>query len=483
MEYYMKKMIPLFSFIYLMISVVSCGEEVLTKTTQDENYSAPDVNTFSAMTCSESHFDKPPVDILYIVDNSGSTLTANFNALKESIRNTLQTISFDFDYHIYIAPLIPLPGENLSTYPLLYSNLNSFDSITNLNVHNDLNSVPVFQQVTGNNAEAGVQRSIDIINANRSNKIFRNNSHLVITLVSTEDDDSLYDVAQGVGRFLSDTKFTQAKNALLSFSKKYNQATGGITNPMNAESLRFFTIVPQTSCGTFTKAIAYRKMSQHIYTYMNYTDDSKMNTYDICSQDYAGLYNSINNSIKKVLIGHSYDFWKVSSASEADIQTDDIKVYKILSDGTRKQLSASNTNGFQYVGHRSNQNTRYAPDSGEPQTGLMVQLFGEARVNYPECIVAETRSPTEHYGYIALAVEPELSSLTLHVRGEEVSQNATNGWTYLGYREVLNIKVPGPTGTPTTPALNKTGYFIQLHGNAILGNGDQVNVYYKPASR
>ena len=37
-------------------------------------------------------------------------------------------------------------------------------------------------------------------------------------------------------------------------------------------------------------------------------------------------------------------------------------------------------------------------DPGEPQTGLMIKLNGSARLEYPECVIAKTRTPTEYFG-------------------------------------------------------------------------------------
>ena len=50
------------------------------------------------------------------------------------------------------------------------------------------------------------------------------------------------------------------------------------------------------------------------------------------------------------------------------------------------------------------------------------------------------------------------------------------------FLETQNTKVPGPTGAAVIPALNRSGYFLQLNGEAVYTNGETVEVFYKPAS-
>ena len=83
---------------------------------------------------------------------------------------------------------------------------------------------------------------------------------------------------------------------------------------------------------------------------------------------------------------------------------------------------------------------------------------------------------------MALPRGPDLTTIVVEVDGKKVDQSGQNGWTYIGYRDTQNIKVPGPTNASVTPALNKTGYMLQLHGTAIFTNGQTVKVFYKPKS-
>lgn len=487
----MKKLL---SFVIMLMFLVSCGEEILTQGTQSTSFSADDLQAFELNTCSQMHFEKPPVDVLFVVDNSGSSLLPSFQQIKTQIANTVSTLSNEFDYHIYVAPLMPKAGDSLSQYPIVAYDQSGFPTQA-LNFV-QMSSLQMFEDASGNNVEYGFQRVQDLINGNRTNGIFRDNSNLVVVMISNGDDTQAVTTING-NIVVDPSVYAGVKTNLLKYTAKYAQ-NNYVPNAMNAESFRFISLVAHSNCTTgWKRGGQYISMSNDIYDYMNYVDNnSAKDTMDLCSGNYASLFNSINNSIHAVVVGHKYDHWKISSASASSIQENDITVTRIKEDGTKVVIPTGAANGFEYLGYKSNQNTRYAvmkdidddgileeiPSPGEPATGLMIKLNGSARLQYPECIIAKTRTPTEYFGFIALPREPQVSTITVSKDGQSYSQNTTNGWSYVGWHDVKNIKVPGPTNAPITPVLNKSGYFIQLHGDAILTNGDDISVHYKPAS-
>lgn len=474
--------------------ITSCGEEILTQGTQSESFNAQNRETFELNTCSQMHFEKPPVDVLFVVDNSGSSLLPSFQQIKQQIANTVYTLSSDFDYHIYVAPLMPKPGDSISQYPIVAADQASFPTQA-LNFV-QMSSLQMFESASGNNVEYGFQRALDLINGNRSNGIFRNNSNLIVVMISNGDDTQAVTTIGG-NIVVDPTVYNTIKNNFEKLTYKYAE-NNFVSNAMNLESLRFISLVAHSSCQTgWKRGSQYISLSKDLYDYGDYSDNNfAKDTVDLCSGNYANLFSAVNSSIQAVVVGHKYDHWKISSASEAQIQSDEITVTKINSDGTRSTIQTGASNGFEYVGHKSNFNTRYAimkdlnddgipeeiPSPGEPATGLMIKLNGSARLTYPECIVAKTKTPTEYFGFAALPREPQVSSITVTKNGQNYPQNTTNGWSYIGWHDVKNVKVPGPTNAAVTPALNKTGYFIQLHGELVLTNGDEIKILYKPAS-
>lgn len=479
----MKKMMYVFlSSIFLL----SCGEELATQVNKPEVFRAQDIETFSYDTCASAHLVKPKVDILYIVDNSGSTLMSSFEAIKSQIVASVSNISNDFNYRAYVAPLNSIGNDQneIKSYPVMANYPYEAPALTAVGLiqPSSLNASSFFSGATGNNVEYGFSRAYNVVQANRSNGIFRNQSNLIIVMISNGDDNEAM-MTIGGNQVRDQNVFNAKKNQLLSFSKQYSDSHS-VASPLQAQSLRFLSLVAHSNCNGFKAGANYKQMSSDIYTYMQYNDDnSYKNSYNLCGSNYAQVFASVNKSIQAQINGHKYDHAKISNQSEQSIQSDDITVYKI-SNGVKTVIPESATNGFEYLGYQSGINTRYAtqytdPDPGEPVTGLVVKLNGSARFEYPECVIAKTRTPTEYFGYIGLAQDPDLATVVVKVNGQTIPKNNTNGWSYHGYHEVLNIKVPGPTSAPITPAKNESGYFLKLNGSSIITNGDQVNVNYK----
>ena len=146
-------------------------------------------------------------------------------------------------------------------------------------------------------------------------------------------------------------------------------------------------------------------------------------------------------------------------------------------------------------------NTRYEPTVGEPFTGYVVELHGEARVKYPECMSVRTQTVQEWYGYVHMQSKPVESSIQLKINGlpitncgstNNVCPTSCNGYFLRKasgqpqYENNRNLRITGPQGssvnyTPVTPGIVKSGYFLQMCGNAIYSNGASVEVIYDPS--
>lgn len=477
----MKNLINIIALIILG-TLVSCSEPAtLTQQTLPSTYKAVDIATFEQKTCAGMKFEKPPVDILYIIDNSGSTLSSKFQSIKSEIQKTISTISSEFDYHIYFAPLHSVGNESLQSYPLILSNPASMPSLASVNVTSPSN-LQMFSQPGGNNVEHGFTRALNIVNGNTANGIFRKNANTIIVMISNGDDTEAQ-IRIGGNQVFDESKFTSIKNNFLKLTKKYASATP-VANALNSENLRFISLVPHSSCSSgWTQANNYKRMSKEVYEYQSHTDDNtNKDSRDLCSGNYAQMFSAVNSSIRQTVIGYTYDHWVISKSQASSIQTDDITVTRVKSDGTLQIIPADSVNGFEYLGYKSNLNTRVLPSVGEPQTGLMVKLNGSARIVHPDCLIAKTRTPTEYFGYLALPREPDVSTIKIEIDGKDYPQSSTNGWGYIGHRDTQNIKVPGPTNASVTPEVTKSGYIIKLFGDAIFTNGQTINIYYKPKS-
>jgi hypothetical protein len=124
---------------------------------------------------------------------------------------------------------------------------------------------------------------------------------------------------------------------------------------------------------------------------------------------------------------------------------------------------------------------------GEFTNAHLLELYGNARVNYPECLVITSQSPTFYYGYITLSSKPLLSSVRVRINSVEVPQSTTNGWEYIGFQSNINLKIQGP-GNPSSPytealpAESRSNvHVLRLNGSAIYSSGSQVFVDFDPS--
>ncbi len=487
--------------VLLSLMFTSCSEEKFTIQGQSSSFSTQATTSYSLGSCSNHHTVRPMVDILYVVDNSSSSFSIP-HTLKEELKNTIATLSSDFDYHVYIAPLIPISGEGPSSYRLLLNNPDSVtsDARNNLLVSGGVDNISLgdfFQSASGGSTEYGFKRVKQLIDGNRSNLIFRKHANIMAVMISTEDDEEGldqydYNGSTVVTPFSDNGVYNSYVSYFKRYTAKYYSSSNSVpSNALMASQFRFLSVVPHTTCQSgFRKSDRYKKMSSDLHFY-NGGSSSYVDSYNLCSGEYAQLFANINSTIQQILVEYQYNHVQISTAGPASIQEDDITVYKVLSDGSQLNIPASSSNGFEYLGYvttpietRSFPNDPNVANDAEPKSGHMIRLNGTATFKYPECVIAKTRTPTEYFGYIAIDRKPEISTVQVFINGQEIPQSSSNGWTSYSnnqYQEVLNIKVPGPTNAAVTPTQEVSGYILQLHGTAIYTNGDSVVVHYDPA--
>ena len=459
-------MLPL---LLLMALLGACSKEEFAGSPKSDSFTADAVRVFQNQTCANHTLVKPPVDVLYVVDNSPSAIFLGAT-VKEQIRQTVQAISSEFDYHILVAPLLATSTVGENSFPML-TNVPGNVSYNNIVSPEGLNVSTFFAGTTGANAENGFDRAVQVIGNYRggSKPVFRNGAHTIVILVSNGDDNTVISQFNGQRSFNSTI-----------FSQKVNNFRNLKTN-MNAQQFRFFSVVGHTACQSgWDEGYAYKQMSQVLYQDSAASDqgsDATPDSYNLCTGEAASMYSGVNNSIRQELIDHRYNFWPVTNSTDTNINTNDIQVFKVVN-GSTISIPQAVMNGWQLVpGGVQTRNTRYAPTAGEPATGILISLNGSAEVVYPECMVIRTSTPIEEYQYVVLPTQPIESSIVIRVRGQQISQGAPNGWTYEGFRTNQDIKVPGTSNVPTL----KTGYFVRLNGSSKYVSGDTIESFYAPA--
>lgn len=494
----MKKSLFLINFLLLM----SCTKQEFAATKTPQTSAINPLATTSTQLCSQKTLISPKVDVLFLWDNSSSALFINA-ASKSSFNQLIASVSEKFDYHILSAPLITTNLASLTEASLVVKDVTSVTGTASAIVRSkdqaasSLNFTPA-----QGSYEPGVDRATSLIEANRVNGIFRNDAYTIIVVMSNGDDTSC-EIESGYTSGCASADWTSRMQTKIDKLLCLRGNATGVTCPagitsLNSTMMRFINIAPLTSCSSGLGKIneRYRKVAKSIYEapYSNGwpTANDNLNpftsgptqypdNYNICSIDFAHIFDGVNTAIKQTLIKHTYEFWPVAGTNDS-LDPDTIKVTR--DDGkalTNRTGESTPADGFSFIGAQTNHYTRSLPTQGETFTGQMIQLFGTADndlIVYPHCLTVTYDAVKAQYGYIYLKYgEPNVPSIEVKINGAVVPQDTTNGWEYIPGIQFTssldpNLKIVDfPPGTTS-------GYFIRLNGTYKFKNtaGAAVNV-------
>ena len=473
--------------LFCLLTILSCGKEEFIANKSLEILEVPPTFTSSLESCANHTLIRPPVDLLFIWDDTSSQYFVN-EQTKAALRNTISLVSDRFDYHIFIAPL---SGDVTQPRFLVTRNTEGLSSSAlnlRVNVDQAVEGISQFSTSTVSN-EIGLFTSHLELTNNSANGIFRRNAHTMVILMSNGNDqryssNGLYDPIS------TNTYISNMQN-------NFNDLRASL-NPL---SLRFISLVPHQSCIAGWKiGSTYRDFSKLIH---EQTFDCANNpaadfecsratpdSHDICGLGFNHLFDAVNNSISDTVIKHRYNFWPISFQREPLLfNPETIKVYKSngeqlleLPDGVVDQT------GWHYIGYKTNHPTSYEPVVGENVSAHMISLHRDAKVSYPECLIVSYDSPTYFYGYIALNSRPFENSIIVKINGQTIPKDPIDGWSILGVVPSQNLRVMGDNhpasplneAYPAEVARNK--FILKLSPNYIYQSGDNVEVKYDPAT-
>ncbi len=498
----------------------SCGKEVFDPIANKDTAVSNAVTKVTISSCSSYTQIKPKVDFLFLWDNSTSTTFIN-SKTKEALNNVIYSISDRFDYHIMLAPLIVRDSDPINFEAKIITE--SPDGLNNsalaMKIDASLAAQSLNFSYSSGSKEEGIDRSIDLIKANINNGVFRANSYTYVVLMSNQDDSS-WAVDFPPSPNDQQNYLRDKTKEFLCLRGNYNPQTGSCSGAnLNALEMRFMSITAFQDGGScpgvssWDKGDTYQKFSKAVYQepyFVNNKNESRQSdqnlradgmydSYDICSQsDFSKIFEGINSSIRDTILRHKYNYWPVAKQGDPPIDPENIRVFK---DGEEIQRLTNpipmNASGFVYNNSVQNVFTRFEPTPGEAFEGYLIRLYGDAVVTYPECLRVQTQTPKEYFGYVNLQTKPVESSIKLEINGQSVAKSATNGWELVKsggqpqYFPSKNIKIRGPgqfcpsnssTYCEDTPAVNKSGYFLKLNGNAIYSNGATIEVIYDPSA-
>ncbi len=453
-------------------ALTGCGNEQFGTGGQSANDSVPSVSAFSAQSCSSYTLIKPKVDVVYVVDNSASSYYLASD-IKNALRNTVDTLSSDFDYRVIGTPLIETANGN-----------NDYQVLTN---STDLAGLPgaprriqgsgdftFFSNPGGGGYERGINRVNSFVSAQKSSGLIRSNAHTIIVLISNGRDADIE--AQG----------PYGNGETIYNASAFASALNTLRNQKNASyQLRFNSVTAHTSCksGWFSSQKSYVQMSKEVYSTSGATDqdgDSSPDAYDLCGSGFSSIFASVNNSIKQVLIAHGYRYWPITFAENNEsVDINEIQVTKVASNGSKTQLVKGTDWTYQDNVTPMVINTRETPTAGEPITGRHFVRFNDLLM-YPDCVLVTSVSRKEYFDWVVLPKKP-LLPVTVKVNGVEIPQSAMST-SQVSTSQTLNIKAPYPAAADENPPVMRTGFMIQItNPQYYYKSGDNVETLYTPA--
>lgn len=470
-----------FLSLILLLALAGCGSEQFGTTPQSTSSQSNPLQVYQQSSCSGHTLIKPAVDILYVVDNSQSNYWIS-NDVKAGIQNTIGSISSQFDYRVIGTPLLQTSDGN-SDYQVLPKDPTSLPVNHSSKAITSSSQFTFFTNHVEGQPEAGLRRVQEFITSHQSDGLFRQGAYLFVVLVSNGRDTEV-EYVQNTQTAQNTSVFNARKASLLNL-KTYLQS----------QQFRLFSVTANTKCspvrtGYWASPYSYASMSKALYDShsgfpykpgVNHSDLNAISAdhYDLCSQtNVSSVFTDVNNSIQQIIVPHTYKYWPITSTDGViDTQPGKIKVYKSSPNSPPVEL----TSGWSYLPNPGNQNTRILPTVGEPTTRAhLIEFAAGNYITYPDCISISTTSNLEYFGYIAIPKIPVLASVVIKINGQQVP---ANGWSYMsaeGFQNI-NIKVTH-NGYPNTPPVMRQGYMLRLTSNHYYKSGDNVEVYYVPAS-
>ncbi|MEI8345965.1 MAG: hypothetical protein WCG27_00750, partial [Pseudomonadota bacterium] len=479
----MSRIIFVLTLILILVGP-SCSKQEFATSPSKSTFSTSPVQTYSSVDCARFSTIKPKVDFLFLWGNSPSETYYMTDQLKSAFSNIVNSISANFDYRILAVPLVGgnIDPANRSTGFLLASDPTGLSaSALGMLVPQSEAAERLwgFSNIAGYSQERGVRHSLELLQQNTGTgpNVFRPNSYTIVVLMSNGNDTSW------TTSYWSDYGETQYfQGTVLPQFQAFKLST------LHPQQLRFMSLVAyRDSCNTAGdfRGSGYWKMSKYLYDDNSpaLTDQAGKvwpDSYDLCGADWSLIFNGINNSIHSIIEAHKYNYWPVRAATCTGVPSGScnvnspippfdnrfVNVFKHTANITQ-QIPNDAANGFTYVGCCNNYNTRYAPTVGEPFTGYMIRLNGNAKVEYPSCVTVKTETQQECYGWVHLESKPVPSSVKLYINGTEISQSASNGWQFVdALQSNLDIKVQcvgDPFNSNAVPEIH-SGYFLQLNG-------------------
>lgn len=483
--------IPFFALLLLG----ACGKEEFGTPAKKEANPVVANERLEQRSCSNLTLINPKVDILYVVDNSTSS---NFihSGVKEAIRNTINSISNDFDYRIIGTTLLPT-SQGTEGFEVLAKNPQDLPAnFSNKKVtHYSQFSFFSQQSIITGSQEPGLATIRDFMTAHLTDGLLRPDAYHFIVVISNGRDTDVEKLRYGSTQ---ETEYVQDPDYGTVLNRRF-QEFKQLKASLNSTQFRLFSLTASTignsNCpsGHFTSNKSYVEMSRMLYQDHSTPALTDQNTrlvpfipdhYNLCGSSVAGVFQSVNNSIKKIVLPHTYRYWPVTMNAVTGVDISTMKVFKVTDSGTVQLPRGS---AWEVIDNPGNVDTRILPTPGEPTTTPKVIEFRNGNdIVYPDCITITSDSNLEIFKSIVLT-RPAITNdpgnpIVVKINGVAIPPSA---YSYRGQVFEENIKVQHTINGVTyeaTPEQKRSGYFITITDPAYYyKSGDSVEVGYKPA--
>ena len=486
------KILILLNTIFLLI--ISCGKEEFATIKQSTTSTAPVTLTTNSEVCANHTLVKPFVDFLFLWDNTSSQTFVNADT-KNSLANTINLISQRFDYRILSAPMLANNNDHAFLISATDNGLNSSAKSMRITIDDAYSRLLNFPKSTRSH-ENGIQRAVDLLefNHNLNNGIFRKNAYLIVVMMSNGNDQ--INTSSGIYNGTATESYISSNlEKLISLS-----------SPDNLDTLytRFISLVAHKECKTGWRiGESYKNFSKKVHsTFFDCENENSLDlqctssspdSHNICEISFNNLFDAVNDSIIETIIKHKYNYWPISFQKDPinfDLST--LKVFKSNGEEYFQLPSTAqegdSSSGWKYINWQDNHPTTYEPTVGENKSAYLLELIGDAKVSYPECLILQYDSPTYYYGYLAIPHKPFVSSIVVK-DGDSVIPESK--WEYIGYVEEQNMRIQGPNN-PDFPfqesfpsEIQKGKYIIKLSEELIYQNDEnsRFTVIYDPEAR
>ncbi len=462
----------------LLFIIFACTKPPVGPVTTGPSIETPAIKVELTERC--SNFTPTPVDILFVVDNSGSVPFIKADIVS-AVKKIARAAGQFFDYRIYVVPLIPREGEThfvRRQYQLIQNKPSGVPLSASI-ISPEQISIP---SLLNRSAEHGFARVVDIIKSNSKirepllDNIFRDKAFTMAIMLSNGDDNDFSSV-DSQGNVLDnkfDTHLTNFKN---------------LKNSLEMKQFRFLSVVNHTKCGStvFNPGQRYKTMSNQIYASQQILDSNNQSipdSYDLCSADFDKIFDSVATTISNLKNGHTYKFWPLGESDDFDPSklivkkriTGEVLIQGNLSSGYTV-LPNKETN-FDIIDRSVHANLQIVP--AERYNGHFIELHGSGRVTYPDCLVVRKEDFDKFFGFVVWGdefSEPDPATLKLFIDGQEINENL---WEYQGHQASVNLLVKSKTDLSAfTPGIFETGFTIKLKEGAVHSDGAKIEVRYK----